>query len=425
MNDTFYTSLIGAKTFSKAIDIVGHNISNSNLSGYRSKSVEFSNLFSETLSNSGGGAVSSEKGYGSQIQTSVMSQEQGAFTTTESTFDLAIDGNGWFGLKNEDGNVVYSRNGGFNFDRDRYLVDYSGKYVMGTMAGNIVFNADATNNRLTNVVSELDLGNPATQTEIRLPNMLSYPKKVTDTVTISGNLGMANEERKFASTLIAENGEVNKVTVTLKKSEDQPETGSRWEAVATVTDNEENITFDTKSGVLTFDGSGKLIDSTVPAVSNDGSRVKLDFGKGAVGLQANDSSDITFSIAKNGNPEGQLSNYGVLQNGDVVAFFDNGFKTVVAKVAVYHFRNEQGLQDVGGSFYADTASSGKAIFYRDDAGELITKEGLVLEHSLEESNIDNASALSSLMILQRAFDASSRALKAGDDMIQKALNMDA
>ncbi|EJF06471.1 Flagellar hook-basal body protein FlgE [Thiovulum sp. ES] len=425
MNDTFYTSLIGAKTFSKAIDIVGHNISNSNLAGYRAKSVEFSNIFTQNLNASGGGAVSSQKEYGSQIQTSVMSQRQGALTTTDSTFDLAIEGNGWFGLQTADGTVAYTRNGGFNIDKERYLVDYSGQYVTGTMANNIVFNADATNNRLTNVVSELDLGVPTNQTKLRLPNMLTYPKKVTDEVTITGNLGTADEERKFSSTLVSSADEVNTVSVTMVKSATQPTVGSSWDAVATVTNADGTVTFDKKSGTLVFDGNGRIKSSTMPSVSNDGNRVSLNFGKGSAGLQANDSADVAFTIAKNGNPEGELSTYGVMQNGDIVALFDNGFKTVVAKVAIYHFHNEQGLQDVGASFYRDTTASGEPIFYRDDAGELITTEGLVLEHSLEESNIDNATALSSLMILQKAFDASSRALKAGDDMIKQALSMDA
>jgi flagellar hook protein FlgE len=424
MNDTFYTSLIGAKTFSKAIDIVGHNISNSNLSGYRAKGVEFSNLFTETLSSSGGGAVSSQKGFGSQIQSSPMSLEQGSFTITDSTFDLAIDGNGWFGTRDKDGNTIYTRNGNFNFDVERYLVDMTGQYVTGTM-GNIVMNADATQNRLGAVLQDLDLGLPETQVPIRLPNMLSYPKQLTDTVSVFGNLGTENSERTFSATLVSETEELNSLSVTLTKSANQPELGSSWEVVATIKDSSGNITFDRKSGTLTFDAEGKLVESSVPELSNDGVPINIDFGKGSVGIQSNDSSDESLSVSKNGHPEGQLSNYGVAQDGNIIAFFDNGFKSVVAKVAVYHFRNEQGLQDIGGSYYTETAQSGTPIFYRDDTGKLITTEGLVLEHHLEESNMDNATALSSLMILQKAFDASSRALKAGDDMIKKALNMDA
>jgi len=163
----------------------------------------------------------------------------------------------------------------------------------------------------------------------------------------------------------------------------------------------------------------------MPQLSNDGLPINLDFGNGMVGLQANDSASESVAIAKNGEPEGNLDHYAVSQDGNVVAFFDNGYKTVVAKVAVYHFRNEQGLQDVGGSYYMSNDISGKAMFYRDATGDIITTSGLVYDHHLEETNIDNSEALSELMIIQKAFDASATALKVGDDMIKKALTMDA
>jgi flagellar hook protein FlgE len=425
MNDTFYTSLIGAKTFSKAIDIVGHNISNSNLSGYRAKGVEFSNLFTQSLGSASSGVVSSQKEYGSQVQASVMSRDQGSLMVTDSTFDLAIEGNGWFGTLDKDGNTMYTRNGSFNFDKNRHLVDMSGHYVTGSMAGNIIVNADATNNKLTGIVEDMDLGEPNAQDKIQLPNMLSYPKQYTDTVSIFGNLGLSNSERKFSTNLISHTEENNTLSLTVTKNENQPDSGSSWSVVATITDSSGKVTYDKKSGTLTFDAEGKILKSTLPELSNDGLDVAVNFGKGSVGLQANDSSDEAVSTSKNGHPQGELEHYGVAKDGNVIAFFDNGFKTVVAKVAIYHFRNEQGMQDIGGSYYMENDVSGAPLFYRDDAGGLITTEGLVLEHTLESSNMDNAEALSSLMILQKAFDASSRALKAGDDMIKQALHMDA
>ena len=163
----------------------------------------------------------------------------------------------------------------------------------------------------------------------------------------------------------------------------------------------------------------------MPTLSNEGLPITLNFGNKKVGIQANDSAIESISVAKNGEPEGNLDHYGVSQDGNVVAFFDNGYKTVVAKVAIYHFRNEQGLQDVGGSYYDANHLSGKPLFYRDEKGGIITKEGFILDHHLEETNINNTEALSELMVIQRAFDASSRALKAGDDMIKQALNLDA
>jgi len=424
MNSTFYTSLSGMKTYQAGIDVWAHNLSNSNLSGFKARRPEFSNLFTESLSSaSATGGVSSQKGFGSKMNLASMTTEQGSLTTTESTFDLAINGNGWFGVKNADDNTVYTRNGSFNFDSERFLVDKGGSYLTGQMAGNMAISPDATQNKLLGVVTDIKANQPQAQTKLQLPNMLSYPKKFTDTVSISGNLGVKDTEKTFSASLVSATNSENTLKVTLKKSANQPDVGTSWEFVATIKSKDGSVTFDKKSGNLEFDGAGKIISPKIPSLSNDGLPIALNFGNGSVGLQSNDSAVENISVAKNGEPEGELSHYSVSQDGNVVAFFDNGFKTVVAKVAVYHFRNEQGLQEVGSSYYDANALSGKPLFYRDSQGGLITKEGLIFDHHLEETNINNAEALSELMVIQRAFDASSRALKAGDDMIKQALQM--
>lgn len=423
----FYTSLSGLKTYQAGLNVWAHNLSNANLAGYKAKRPEFANLFTESLNNAPSlGVVSSQKGFGSKLNVAPITKDQGSLTTTEYTFDLALEGNGWFGVLNEEGRVVYTRNGSFNFDRDRYLVDKRGAYVTGKMAGNIIINEDATHNILTGIVRDLDPGDPATQTKIQLPNMLTYPKQVTDKVSVSGNLGIEDAERSFSTKLVGVGDKMNVLKVKMTKSENQPAEGSQWNVEAVITDEAGNVTFDKKSGILTFDGSGRLIESTLPQLSNDGLPIDVDFGKGSAGLQANDSATPSISASRNGIPEGQLSHYAVAKDGNVIAFFDNGYKTVVAKIAVYHFRNEQGLQDIGGSYYEANDLSGEPLFYRDKAtGKIITTEGLVYDHHLEEANMNNAEALSNLMIIQRAFDAGARALKASDDMIKQALHMDA
>ena len=426
MNSTFYTALSGMKTYQQGINVWSHNLSNANLAGFKAKRPEFSTLFTDSMTNLPSlGTVGSEKGYGSKLNTAPITRDQGSLKTTESTFDLAINGNGWFGVLNEEGEVVYTRNGSFNFDAERYLVDKRGSYLTGQMAGNMQISPDATQNKLLGVVTDINVGPPETQTKIQLPNMLTYPKKYTDTVSLSGNLGVKKEHQTFSTTLVSATEEKNIITIDLTKSSNQPDTGSKWDIAAKITNSDGSIIYDKKKGNITFGGSGEILNYDMPQLSNDGLPINLDFGHGTVGLQANDSSSESVAIAKNGEPEGSLDHYAVSQDGNVIAFFDNGYKTVVAKVAVYHFRNEQGLQDVGGSYYMSNDISGKAMFYRDATGDIITTSGLVYDHHLEETNIDNSEALSELMIIQKAFDASATALKVGDDMIKKALTMDA
>jgi flagellar hook protein FlgE len=411
-------------TVQKGINTWAHNISNSNLAGYKASRPEFATMFAESVASaSAGSSTTSQIGAGTTLQTTAMTRTQGSLTTTQSTFDLAIDGNGWFGVKDANNETLYTRNGSFNFDRDRFLVDKRGSYVTGQMAGNILFGANPENNRLTAVVQDMTIGDPQNMGKIRLPNILSYPKKLTSTVSIRGNIGVDDEVRKFSTNVISALDEKNTMSVTMTKAPNQPDTGSAWIVEATITSENGNIVFDRKQGTATFNSDGTIASYTMPPMSNDGAPVKLDLGKGLAGLQANDSAAVSSSIEKDGHPEGQLFEYTVTQDGNIVAFFDNGHKTVVGKLAVYHFRNEQGLQEVGGSYYTSNEISGDALFYRDEAGQLITKEGLILDHHLEEGNINTAEALSELMMLQRAFDASSRSLTTGDELIKNALQM--
>ncbi len=430
MNNSFYTSLTGVQTFQQGIDVWAHNISNSNLSGYRAKRPEFANLFTDVMNSVPSNTIaSSQKGYGSTLLTSQITRDQGSFSTTDSTFDLAIDGNGWFGILNQDGEKLFTRNGNFNFDKERYLVTQSGGYVTGQMAGNMQISGDATNNILTGVVEDINFATPETQTRIQLPNMLTYPQVLTSTVTVSGNLGMSGDSKTFSTTLVSpETDNLNKLSVTLNKVKSGVESGenksSIWEFTATITDNDSKV-IDKQNGSLAFDSNGKLVQTQSPSLSNSGIPITINFGDNKAGIMATNGSTETISVSKDGIPEGQLNKYGVAQDGNVIAFFDNGYKSVVAKVGVYHFKNEQGLQDIGGSYYSQTETSGSSMFYTDEAGKLITKDGLILEQTLEETNMSQAEALSELMIIQRAFDASSRALKTGDEMIKLALQMDA
>jgi flagellar hook protein FlgE len=426
MNSTFYTALAGMKTYQQGIDVWSHNLSNANLAGFKAKRPEFSTLFTASMTNLPSlGTVGSEKGYGSKLNIAPITRDQGSLKTTESTFDLAINGNGWFGVLNEDNTIVYTRNGSFNFDAERYLVDKRGSYLTGQMAGNMQISPDATKNKLLGVVTDINVGSPETQSKIQLPNMLTYPKKYTNKVSLSGNLGVTNGNQTFSTNLVSATEEKNIITINLTKSANQPDVGSAWNVTATITNLDGSIIYDKKNGNITFGGLGEVLNYDMPQLSNDGLPINLDFGHEMVGLQANDSAPESVAIAKNGEPEGNLDHYAVSQDGNVVAFFDNGYKTVVAKVAVFHFRNEQGLQDIGGSYYMANDISGKSVFYRDATGDVITTSGLIFDHHLEETNIDNSEALSELMIIQKAYDANASALKAGDDMIRKALNMDA
>ena len=96
----------------------------------------------------------------------------------------------------------------------------------------------------------------------------------------------------------------------------------------------------------------------------------------------------------------------------------------VGKVAVYHFGNEQGLQRAGGANFTQTDNSGGPFFYKDASGQNINGAN-VTNFNLESSNVRIDVALTDLIILQRSYDANSKTITTADEMMQKALQMDA
>lgn len=102
---------------------------------------------------------------------------------------------------------------------------------------------------------------------------------------------------------------------------------------------------DTKTGVLEFDGAGRLLSSSLPKLSNGGTELEVNFGtpNSFDGVVSSVNINKATSSSANGGPEGFLKDYGMDGNGNIIAEFDNGKSSAIAKVAVYHFQNDQGL----------------------------------------------------------------------------------
>lgn len=406
-------------TQQSGIDVTGNNLANVDAIGYKGNSIEFKSLFEKSLSSSSVGPVNSSIGVGSTLQATPTILTTGSLNNTDSPTDLAIDGDGWFGVQGQ-GQTNYTRNGMFSFDGSRDLVNADGYYVLGTLASNF----DA-NNVLTSKPTVTNLSDVGKQTSIKLPETLTYPAEATTLATFQGNLGVADEARSMGATLLDANGNKNALALTFTKTVPQPATGVSWDVTATVTSPASlatpSTTYDTKSGTLLFDVTGGLISSTLSSVNNNGSNVTIDLGSNYSGIVSNTTA-VTASSTANGLPSGELIGYKINQDADVVATFTNGRQVSMAKIGVFHFQNDQGLQNIDGTYFTQSANSGKPFYYQDSSGNYINGSK-VLTSTLESSNIDPTSGLTDLIIYQRAYDAAAKIITTGDQMIQKALQM--
>lgn len=178
----------------------------------------------------------------------------------------------------------------------------------------------------------------------------------------------------------------------------------------------------TATGKVEEDGSWKALskyeDTTIDSVTKTYSIVHSGYD----GMVSNVDLDKSRVSQKDGVVEGLLKTYNMDSRGNVVAEFDNGKSIPIAKIAVYHFQNDQGLEAVGGTNFIQTVNSGNAIFYTNENGENILGSQ-IFSNNLESSNVNFATALTELIVMQKAFDASSKSITTSDQMIQNAINM--
>lgn len=204
-----------------------------------------------------------------------------------------------------------------------------------------------------------------------------------------------------------------------------------YRAIAQIYDSNNQAVGTPSQGNLLFDQYGALLENTLVSVNNpNGGVINIDLGtpydatkvgSGFNGIYVKPHTEKNILTQQDGVGEGFFQKYGINEEGNIVAQFSNGKNAVVAKLALYNFINEEGLMAMGDNIYSATVNSGEASF--------ITKNGAFVNTAkfrggyLEQANVDLGTELSNLMVIQRAFDASSKSITTSDEMIQKAINM--
>jgi len=416
MTQAFYTGISGIQNNATGIDVVSNNIANISTVGYRGYTTEFSSIFEEAISTS---TISgSSTGFGVQVQATSMISEQGALALSDRSTDLAILGDGWFGVQGT-GKPLYTRDGAFTFDENSDLVTTDGYHVLGTMGGNI-----SDTDVLTKKIDEILLGDSDSQTKLRFPKTLTYPPEPTTNAKFLANLGVGFEPITVGASAVDPENHKNHLRLEFVKNPVQTPPGSQYTVTATTQSLDGVTIYDTKTGSVEFNASGALTKNTLTDIDNNGSTVAIDLGNGYDGITSIDIPVVSGSSIADGTIGGDLAGYSINRNAEVIATFTNGEQSSVGKIAVYHFINEQGLNRINGTRFEESSNSGVAHFFHDAKGQNINGAE-VINFQLESSNIELSYGLTELIILQRSYDANSKSITTADQMMQKALEMDA
>ncbi|RXJ87910.1 flagellar basal-body rod protein FlgG [Arcobacter sp. CECT 8985] len=128
-----YTAATGMNAQQNQIDVTSNNISNVNTMGFKKDRAEFQDLMYERLNYTAGQTSETTRnptgidvGMGVKISGIQKSFLQGDLKETGDTFDLAIEGKGFFRITLPDGQTAYTRNGAFKLDDEGAIVNSAG-----------------------------------------------------------------------------------------------------------------------------------------------------------------------------------------------------------------------------------------------------------------------------------------------------------
>jgi flagellar basal-body rod protein FlgG len=115
------------------LDTISHNLANVSTNGYKRSHAVFEDLLYQNIRQAGGQETQQNQlPTGLQVGTGVRPVAtariftQGNLQQTGNTFDMAVNGNGFFSIQLPDGNVAYTRDGSFRVDATGQLVTSNG-----------------------------------------------------------------------------------------------------------------------------------------------------------------------------------------------------------------------------------------------------------------------------------------------------------
>ncbi|PNG14396.1 flagellar hook protein FlgE [Stutzerimonas stutzeri] len=387
---SFNIALTGLSAVNEQLNTIGNNIANAGTVGFKSSRANFGSLYAES------------QAMGVEVTgTSQSISQGGALTTTNRSLDLAISGGGFFVTRASNGDISYTRAGVFGTDKDSYLTNSLGQRLQG-------YPADATGNLQTGTVSDLQLKSGG------------LPAKATDALSFVANLDANQDVPAVAFDPLVADSYNSTYTTKLYDSQGKEHTLTQY--FAKTADNSWNAHYyidGAASGTqpLTFDGAGTLAAPIGKVSINaaltggvDPLAIQLDYsGTSQYGSE--------FSVTSNratGYSAGEQTGMSVEKDGKVYATYSNGERLLQGQVVLASFVNAEGLKNISGTAWTETAASGAAMLGAPGVGQY----GTLASGALESSNVDLTQQLVGLMEGQRNYQANTQVISTNKELTQ-------
>jgi flagellar hook protein FlgE len=401
------SAVSGMLANSNWLSTISQNVANANSTGYKNQETDFSALVDQSP-----GQVSA--GAGVSSTTTSLNSLQGQIESTSTTTDLAVQGSGFFVVSNAAGDTFLTRNGSFVPDASGNLVNSAGYYLMGANT------QGATSGLSVNSLSQLQMVNVDGVADSAAPStsatmVANLPS--TATAVAAANLPSTNSatsQYTDETTMVAYDNLGGAHTLNVYFTNTGPNT---WEAdvydsgaaaagggfpyssgpLAT-----ETLNFNPTNGAL---ASGSSLSIPVPG----GQTLSLDLSK-TTQLSA---AFAVNSATINGSAPGTMTGVAINASGVMSFQYSNGSSVNAYVIPLANVPSPDNLTSSVGDAYQTNAASGALQLGNAETGGL----GSVDSSSLEQSTVDLATELTSMVEAQSSYEANSKAFQTGSDIL--------
>ncbi|SFQ21390.1 flagellar hook protein FlgE [Variovorax sp. OK605] len=403
----FSQGISGLGVAAANLDVIGNNIANSGTVGFKSAAAAFQDVY-----------AGSRVGLGASVSGVVQNFTQGVTQSSSRPNDVAIlNGDGFFRLASQSGEIMYSRNGQFTRDKDGFIVNGQGLRLTGygvNASGGISGGTPSPIQIPTAAMTPKATAN--VNAEFNLDARLATPTKTPFNAADSDSFNYSNAVGPTYDSL----GNPHDVAVYFVKA---PTPANTWNVYGT--SDGAALNAGAALTTLTFDSSGKM---TAPA-SGSLNIGPITFTNGAAPMSATvDLSGTTqfgaanamSKLGQDGYRSGELTSFSINPDGTLTGKFSNEQTQLLGQIVLSSFANPNGLEPKGNNVWAETQASGNALTGTPGEG---TKLGSLQAGALESSNVDLTSELVNLIVAQRNYQANAQTVKTQDQVMQTLMNI--
>ncbi|MPB71881.1 flagellar hook protein FlgE [Campylobacter fetus subsp. testudinum] len=354
--------------------------------------------------------------------------------------EITVNEKGQFVIKNPQGDAAYGQN-------DSHLtVDAAGNVTTTADSPLATTNPDGTVNiPVNNDTFTNDYNMHLAITGLSDPNTnINENTKFTDVFSsLGGGLSTGTGEKTSSNIVMSSHaatteiydslGSKHEIKMEFRKISYSPENGTEWSMLIQVPEpgkinTETGEVSNVIAGTVRFKSDGSLLGyspSNLTFTANNGSapgqNIEINFGKigDYNGLRSNDNTSTTDNIVQDGYTAGTLNELRVDESGTIIGAFTNGRSFGLAQVALAKFTNNEGLESDGGNVFVQTANSGDPVI----GAAQTAGRGKINASSLEMSNVDLSRSLTQLIVVQRGYQANSKTITTGDQMLNTLLQL--